>query len=150
MAQPTKPLPPLPPKREVPIDLTLLTAADKQALDEQALKKVSDERLEAAKNAYLEGALLVERRGKGIEEELVTFVLELAEFADRIVLDSKIFFHGREYTVGKSKYDVLREIAYRTFDHQRELDGKKRETMRPQNLRISPHGVINTSHLMRA
>lgn len=57
-------------------------------------------------------------------EERVDFILDLAEYADRVMLDGKLYFHGRRYTVARSVFDVLAETMSRTHEHQRVIDGK--------------------------
>ena len=139
--------------RKIDADMTLLSSEDKARLRSKAQQDVEKERKDAAEKAFLAQALDEERREKGVDEELVTFTLDLAEFSDRIVLDSVHFMHGQTYTVPRSKYDSMREIAFRTWQHQLEIDGKSKKMMRPQNRELSPsnpHGVVNTSHLMRA
>lgn len=136
------------PKAPIP-DINLLSVEEQLAIRQKATAQVDAEKKKVAEDALLAQALEEARRAGGVEEELVTFRLDLAEFADRLVIDSVHYFHGREYTVPRSKYDLMREMAARTWGHQMEIDGKKVSLLQPKNLQLSPHGIINTSNLMR-
>ncbi len=149
-APPSAPPPKGPLEKIQPPDFDILSDEHKERLEKAAAKAVLDEKVEAAEKAYLAAAIKRERRGKGLEEEQVTFTLDLATFCDRIVLDGVIYLHGRTYTVSKSAYESMREIAFRTWGHQLEIDGKSRTLQQARNMKITPHGVVNTSHLMRA
>jgi hypothetical protein len=151
-----------PRKPPVRIDFELLTAEDKLRIQEEVLAQARDEQKAAALEAYRKVALEEARREEGLEEEMISFVLDLAEFADRLTIDGKIFFHGRHYTVPRSVYQVLTDMAFKTHQHQHEIDGKSMTRWRgfggvaktsvgPQSRGtvISPHGVVNTSHLAR-
>lgn len=137
------------PRKEAPVDFNLLTPEEQLKIRAEVSGIVDAEKTDAARKAFREQALAEARRTAGIEEELVTFTLDLAEFADRIMLDGVVYFHGRTYTVPRSQYESMSEIAFRTHGHQLELDGKSRIKHVPRNASISPHGVINTSNLMR-
>lgn len=142
--------------RTVKPDFSLLTDDDKLRLQEEALEAVIAEKRAAALDEYKRVALEEARREGGVEEEMVTFTLDLAEFADRITIDGVIYFHNRQYTVPYSKYKTMTEMAYRTHTHQLEIDGKSRTRWlgfndpRSNVRQITPHGVINTSKLARA
>lgn len=136
-------------------DFDLLSAEDKVRLTEDAVAKARAERKIAAEEEYKRVALEEARREEGLEEEIVGFTLDLAEFADRLTIDGAIYFHGRWYEVPYSKYKTLIEMAYRTHCHQMEIDGKSMTRWRgwddPRIGRkaVGPHGVVNTSQLAR-
>ena len=144
-----------PRKPAAKIDFELLSAEDKLRIQEEVLAQARAERKLAAEAEYKRIALDEARREEGLEEEMISFVLDLAEFADRVTIDGKIFFHGRSYTVPRSVYQLLTEMAYRTHYHQHEIDGKSMTRWRGWDdprigaKAVGPHGVVNTSHLMR-
>lgn len=138
------------------IDFELLSDDDRKRLQEDAIAQARAERKVAAEAEYKRLALEEARREEGLEEELITFTLDLAEFADRITIDGQIFFHGRTYTVPRSKYQVMTEMAYRTHTHQAEIDGKSMTRWRgwddPRIGKAPPfsgHGVVNTTKSLR-
>ncbi len=147
--------PPIPaprgrPRKQPIADMNLLSFEEQQKIREEVARAVELEKAEVARKAFREQALEEARRAGGIEEELVTFTLDLAEFADRLVIDGVIYFHGRTYTVPMSAFKSMAEMAFRTHGHQLELDGKSRIKHVSRNQGVSPHGIINTSNLMRA
>ena len=54
-------------------------------------------------------------------EEMREITIDLALYADRIILDGKVYFHGSRYTVRRSVYDVMQEIMARTRRHDDEI-----------------------------
>ncbi len=156
MATTTTPVPKGPQKRPMPVDFELLTAEDKLKIHEAALKKAREIKLDDAKKAYEKIALEEALREEGLEEEQVTFKLELAEFANKIVIDGRSFFHGFTYTVGMGQFRLISEMAYRTRLHQLEIDGKSRYKWQgwsdPRvgvDHRATIHGSINTTGNMQ-
>jgi hypothetical protein len=54
-------------------------------------------------------------------EEMREIWIDLALYADRIILDGVQYFHGTKYTVPKSKYDTMQEIMSKTRRHDEEI-----------------------------
>ena len=81
-----------PQKRAAPIDFETLTAEDKLRIHESALKKAREIKKKEAEAAYEKIALEEALREEGLEEEQVTFRLDLAEFANKLVIDQRTFF----------------------------------------------------------
>lgn len=137
------------------IDFDLLTAEDKLKVQEEVLAQARAERKLAALDEYKRIALQEARREEGLEEEMISFTLDLAEFADRLVIDGFTYWHGTHYTVPRSVYQLLTEMAYRTHTHQAEIDGKSITRWRGWDdprigkKAVGPHGVVNTSQLQR-
>lgn len=78
------------------------------------------------------------------DEEQVTFMLDLYEGADRIVMDGRTFMHGGVYTVGLRQYDSICEIVARGWGHQREIEGKNSNAYRKeQNLNAETGRPLN-------
>ena len=145
-----------PRKQAAPVDFELLTAEDKLRIHEAALKKAREIKLDEAKKAYEKIALEEALREEGLEEEQVTFKLDLAEFANKIVIDGRSFFHGHTYTVGIEQFRLISEMAARTKVHQLEIDGKSRYKWQgwtdPRigvDHRGTIHGNINTTTNMQ-
>jgi len=63
----------------------------------------------------------------------------VAEYSDRITLDGTIYMHGHIYTVPRQRAAVLQDIMFRTWGHQAEIDGKKKDYYRKaKNVVLSP------------
>ncbi len=139
-------------KKAAPVDFDTLTAEDKLRIHEAALKEARAVKKKEAEAAYMKIALEEALREEGMAEEQVTFKLDLAEFANKIVIDGRTFFHGHTYTVGVEKFRLISEMAARTRLHQLEIDGKSRYKWQgwtdPRvgvDPRATVHGSINTT-----
>jgi hypothetical protein len=95
---------------------------DEETKDE--LRKKAAARVEAAERDRAMEAFL-EAETKRIEKELhpeaheeeKEVEIDVALYADRIILDGKHYMHGRKYTVKKSRFDALQDIMWRTKKH---------------------------------
>lgn len=87
--------------------------------------------------------------GNADEEEMVTILIDLAEYCDRIQLNmptGPIFMHGQTYTVRRHQARTLAEIMWRTHQHQAEIkgDGRLNAYKRTRDTVISAtKGAIN-------
>lgn len=111
-AQPIEDLEPAP-------NFDLLSEEDKAALREKARKKVDDNERLRAMEAFLEAEtkrVEKELHPEAYEEEKEVEI-DVALYADRIILDGKHYMHGRKYTVKKSRFDALQDIMWRTKKH---------------------------------
>jgi hypothetical protein len=83
-----------------------------------------------------------QRTGLADKDEMVDIMIDLAEFSDRISLNSTEYYHGYSYAVPRHVADTLREIMQRTYHHQSAIDGKSLEEMyrRAAPVAISPTG----------
>ena len=140
-----------PRKLALPVDTDLLSDEKKHELRQKAKAGIREEQEDDAAAAYLAKVEEEERRKLIPSETMVEITLDLAEHSDRLVIDGAHYFHGRSYTVPMSVALTMREMASRGWDHQAEIDGKKKDTYRKaKNLTLHPvHGIINTSNLAR-
>jgi hypothetical protein len=92
-----------------------ITAAAKLKIDARD-KLDAEEAFLNAELARLDGEAHPEK-----VEEMRSIVVDLALFADRIILDGVQYFHGSRYTVRKSQFDVMQEIMQRTRVHDDEI-----------------------------
>lgn len=143
MAQEKKPAP------KPKVDTSMIDAKARDELRALAQSKVAKERITAAKAQLLEEMETEERRAHGLEEPMEKVLIDLAPFADRLMLDGKVFFNGHEPTVPASQAAVIRDMMQATWRHQSIVDGKSENFYRKQRSQmLSPNGV--TSHLLRA
>lgn len=131
------------------VDMSLLTEEARQRILDDVQKDVQEEAIAAAEEAFREEALTKARRRKGLDEEMVQVRIDLPEYADRLTIDGRIYMHNGTYTLPKSAADGVAEMQSRAWGHQREIEGKPRFNPRPNNARISPAGVVNSSNLVR-
>ena len=142
------------PKDKV-LDRDLLTADEIAELSAGVQEEIDSERREAAKKA-LKVKLREEAREKqGLSEPQDTVTVDLAPYADRILLDNRAYLQGQTYPVPVGRAQVIREQMQRTWNHQAEIDGKSENFYRrTRGARVIPAGngaaVINTSQLLKA
>lgn len=102
----------------------ILTNVEFEAAKAKAAKRYADEQKKAA-IAGVEGAELARMKrelggvtGNPILDEMVSFTVDLAEYADRIVLDGMMYMHGHTYIVSRAKAQTMAEVCYRTREHE--------------------------------
>jgi hypothetical protein len=107
--------------REPAPNFDLLSEETKERLREDAKVKVEARERARAMDAFL--AAEVERIERATvpdaHEEEREVEIDLAIYADRIIVDGRVFMHGRRYTVKKSLYDSLMDIQAQTWKHYR-------------------------------
>jgi hypothetical protein len=129
---------------------TLLSAADREQIRKKAREHVEKKRRDEAEAKYLaESIREVEIEDRPTEQD-EDILIDLAPFAPFVSLDGKMFFHGLIYTVPYSVARVLDDVSARTWEHQNEIDGKRRKgdvNRRPVLRRLGPSdagSVVNT------
>lgn len=122
-------------------------AAARKLVDEgrrkAALKAVTDE--ETKRLEREEGM----RTGVGVKDELVSIRIDLAEHADRIILNGTAYFHGYTYKVPRHVADSMRDIIAQTHKHQDQVDGKSL-TQHYQNQRNTTLGLTRVENVPQA
>ena len=110
------------PPRE-PVNFDLLTEDDKVRLLAEAEARVAKREKERAEDAYLElqELKIAKRTNPESFQEDRTITIDLALYADDVNIDGRRYEKGRTYTVTKSVYDTLVEVAQRTFRHEHEI-----------------------------
>lgn len=147
-------------KLDAPTDLDreLLTQADLDALEAEVKLEAEEEARSAARERVKAKMRADARRRKGLEEAQEDITIDLAPFADRLLIDNVAYLQGITYTVRASLATVLREQMQRTWGHQAEIDGKPATYNRHRNTRFSMAtgavtngpNVNTTSQLLRA
>lgn len=109
-------------KRELDFD-ALLSPEEQAAIRVKAKAKIAARDKLDAEEALLKQAM--DEQDKLAHPE--TFVemreirIELALFADRVILDGRHYYAGEVYTVPKPVYDVLKEMERNTLRHEQEI-----------------------------
>jgi hypothetical protein len=133
-------------------DRDLLTADEIAALQAEVELEAADELREQAKKTVKAKLRAEARLKKGLDEPQEEVTIDLAPYADRLLIDNVAYLQGVTYTVRASLAAVLREQSQRTWGHQSEIDGKSENFYRKaRGTRVLPNGgVINTSQILRA
>lgn len=117
----------------------LLTPDEIDQIRKDARAKVEAEVKNARKKALMTDAVLAERVRLGLvrEEDIqrdIPVTIDLAEYADRITLDFRMYMQGHTYMVSPKVAATLHEIMERTHRHQAEIEGKTRFKGRMPNI----------------
>lgn len=135
------------------IDTSILDPKRIEELRAKAKESVDKERKVAAEAQLLEQFKLEERQAGGLEEEKVEVFIDLAPYADRIMLDGVIYFNGQTKTVRASVAAVMLEMMSATWKHQSIVDGKQEDFYRKSRAqRVVPlgNGQAGISNILRA
>ena len=114
----------------------------REAIRAAAKRKVAEEIRKAEEDRLLLEMLDEERAAAGLttvdpDEEEVDLMIDLAEFADRIILNQKPYLHGRMYRVKRSVAESLRDIMYQTHRSKAMEDGKQFDVLRSRGTSIN-------------
>lgn len=132
------------------IDTSILDPKKVEELRAKAKASVDKERVAAAEAQLLEQFKLEERQAGGLEEDMVDIYIDLAPYADRIMLDGVVYFQGHTKTVRRSVAEVMMEMMSATWIHQSIVDGKSENFYRKSRGQgITPQGGV-TSNILRA
>ena len=109
------------PKRVV--DFDILSDVEKDAIRQKAVAKVQARNKLDAEEAFLKAEMERHERETHPEvfPEMREIRIDLALFADRIILDGKQYFAGELYTVPKPVFDVIKELERNTYRHEEEI-----------------------------
>lgn len=104
---------------ELKPNFDLLDEEMKESLRKKAAARVEARERDRAMEAYLDAE--VERIERSVHpeayEEEKEIAIDLAIYADRIIINGKHYMHGRTYKVKKSLHDCLQEIMWQTHKH---------------------------------
>jgi molecular chaperone GrpE (heat shock protein) len=135
------------------VDISIVDPKRIEELRAKAKTKIDKERQLAAEAQLLEQFEKEERQAGGLEEELEEIFIDLAPYADRLMLDGVVYFNGRTHTVRKGVADVMREMIQATWRHQSIVDGKPEDFYRKSRAqRVIPlgNGQAGVSNILRA
>ena len=132
------------------VDTSILAPEKIKEIQAKAKANVEKERQRAAEAQLLEELELEERRASGVIEKLEDVTIDLAPYADRLMIDGKILFNGQTKTVKASEAEVIREMMQATWRHQSIVDGKAEDFYRrSRGQGVAANGGV-ISHILRA
>jgi hypothetical protein len=128
---------------KLPFNLQILSDEELQELREEARTTVLAELSKSARDEYLKRMIKEARSAHIPDEEIFQVQIEVAPWSPGMMIDGVQYFHGYTYQVPKSVACVLFEQMWRTWEHQDQLDGRKRAEAyrRPRNIHIGPHNI---------
>lgn len=109
-----------------PASAASLSDDERERIRAEARKAVEEELRNVNKVAKkdlmrkaLDDEILEQRRLAGLtdyRDDIIDFLVDVAPFTDRIVIDGTTYFHGYWYKVPRKLYEVLRETCARSWD----------------------------------
>jgi hypothetical protein len=135
---------------KVLVDTSILDPKRVEELRVKARANVDKKRIAAAEAQLLEELELEEQRASGVIEPLVDINIDLAPYADRIMIDGVIYFQGQTKTVRESVASLMLEMMQATWRHQSIVDGKPEDFYRrSRGQGVAANGGV-ISHILRA
>lgn len=140
--------PPKSPVSSGPIDTSLFSEDELKQLEQEALAEFEFEAKKDAQEAFKEETKrkLKEKSlfkaGKDAEGEHVESVqIDLAPHSPWITIDGRLYYHGLSYKFTQAQAQTIKEIMFRTWQHEREIGGANMNAelgRTPFNRTISP------------
>jgi hypothetical protein len=118
-----------------------LTEEEKNEARIRAREHVRAKRKEKAVDEAFKRAVTEEEREYEPNDQLVDIMIDLPKYAAFVRLDHVVYYHGLPYEVPMIKAQTILDIMARAWEHQSEIEGKRRKgdnALRPQNYRIGP------------
>ncbi|HEX8838208.1 MAG TPA: hypothetical protein VF748_14800 [Candidatus Acidoferrum sp.] len=118
-----------------------LSDEEKQEAMLKAREHVRAERKKKAIDEAFRKAVVEEEREYEPQQAIVDVLIELPKYAAFIRLDQYLYYHGLVYPVSRSKADTILDLMARAWEHQSEIEGKRRkgdDAARPRHFRIGP------------
>ena len=132
------------------IDTSIIGEKRIEELRAKARAKVDKERQLAAEAQLLEQFENEERQAGGLDEPMTEIFIDLAPYADRLMLDGVVYFNGATKTVRESVAAVILEMMAATWKHQSIVDGKSENFYRKSRSQgVAANGGV-ISHILRA
>jgi len=126
---------------------------DESLFSPEELKKIAEE----AKREHLEkkkAQNLRELKAEMLErlevaddptQQTERVYIDLPPYADRLIIDNVVYMHGGTFDVPSPRVAVLYEQMSRAWDHQREIEGKKRDYHKARGFQLGyENGAVTT------
>lgn len=120
----------------------LLSDEEKTSALKKAREHVQAKRKEDALKKYLDAAIQEEERATSPFLQYEDIVIDLPEFTPNLVIDGKAYYHGLNYEVDFYAARTMDDIMARAWEHQREIDGRRRKG----DLAMKPRGAVLGEH----
>lgn len=113
-----------PAKPELKLDFeALLTPEERESIRNKARLKIDARDKEEAMDRYLkaEMAKIDAELHPEAEVQMTKFTPQLADYADAIRMEGRVYHHGYEYDVPVTQLPQLMDIEFQTWRHDREI-----------------------------
>jgi len=112
----------------------LLTAAELQALETEVQKEIDKEEKAKARESAKKTMLFEARQKRGLAEAIESVLIDLPESGNEIRVNNLAYTQGHTYNVPISVAIMLRDTMQRAWEHQAEIEGRKKDFFRRQRL----------------
>ncbi len=104
----------------------LLSAAEIEGARAEARKRVQAKQKKEALDKIIEEEtrLLTASTGDGYKDELIWVNIDLPEFADRLIIDGRIYLHNHMYHLPRHMVNSMREQMSRMWEHYADTKGE--------------------------
>ena len=122
----------------LPTKMALLSKEEKAALKKSASESLTEEMKQQARDEFFAQELARLRQEQVPADKIIPITINAAPYVPFFMLDGIQYFHGYTYDVPMKTAIVLYEQMQRSWDHQDEIDGRKKSDpyRRPQNVRL--------------
>lgn len=113
-----------------PAEQPMFTAKELKDIKDKAKSEVMAAKKESVRKRLMDeekNRLMLEdglTTGNSHMDEVMTITIDLASYANKILVNGKAYWHAQTYTVARHVAESLRETMFRTWQHQNEIDGK--------------------------
>jgi hypothetical protein len=123
------------------LQASTLTDEEKEEARQRAREHVRAKRKEKAIDEAFKRAVTEEEREYEPNDQLVDIMVDLPKYAAFVRLDHVVYYHGLVYEIPSVKAATILDIMARAWEHQSEIEGKRRkgdDALRPRQYRIGP------------
>lgn len=122
----------------------LLSKDEKRFLKEEIEGEIKQEAKDAEIQRFKEIERKRQRVAARLEQPQEDIFIELPVSSDGITIDGQKFMNNTTYTVTSAQAATMREIMFRSWGHEAEINGKPKTFFQKRNTVISPYGSKNT------
>jgi hypothetical protein len=121
------------------LQASTLTPEEMAEASKRAREHVREARKKKAIDEAFKKAVVDEEREYEPNDQLTDIMIDLPKFAAFVRLDHVVYYHGLVYEVPTVKAATILDIMARSWEHQSEIEGKRRrgdDALRPRHFRI--------------
>ena len=119
------------------IENEFLTEEDKRRLQKEVMDEVEEEARELQAAAYKAKLRKKLRQKADLEEPQEEIFIDLPESSTCIRIDGVAYMVNITYTVNRNKALAMREMMAKAWEHEAEINGKKKNFFKPRGTRLS-------------
>lgn len=131
------------------IDRSIFTPDELKKLADEAQKEHEGKKKAQAVRDLKAELLETLERAEDPTQQTESVYIDLPPYADRLIIDGTIYMHGGRYDIPSPRVAVIYEQISRAWNHQHEVEGKRKDYHKARGLQISNHGVTSLASFGR-